>query len=173
MTEHEQNLKDLAAMFAIYVVLGVLYESFAHPFTVLTTLPSAGVGAVLALMLFRTDLSVIAVIGVILLIGIVKKNAILMIDFALVRQRAVEAQVKTRLGQVEDEQTLRVLLHPRADRGAERGKPQQTEIPVSEGNGHPMPPGSPGIGIASRVVGHDNGILPVATGSLGAYDGEN
>jgi multidrug efflux pump len=77
----------LAAVIAIYVVLGVLYESFAHPFTVLTTLPSAGVGALLALMLFRIDLSVVALIGVVLLMGIVKKNAIMMIDFALEAER--------------------------------------------------------------------------------------
>jgi multidrug efflux pump len=73
----------LAAIIAIYIVLGVLYESFIHPFTVLTTLPSAGVGALLALMLFRLDLSIVALIGIILLMGIVKKNAIMMIDFAL------------------------------------------------------------------------------------------
>lgn len=77
----------LAAIIAIYVVLGVLYESFLHPFTVLTTLPSAGVGALLALMLFRIDLSVVALIGIILLMGIVKKNAIMMIDFALETER--------------------------------------------------------------------------------------
>ncbi|MCC3245270.1 efflux RND transporter permease subunit [Methylocystis sp. WRRC1] len=77
----------LAAIVAIYVVLGVLYESFAHPFTVLTTLPSAGVGALLALMLFRIDLSIVALIGVVLLMGIVKKNAIMMIDFALEAER--------------------------------------------------------------------------------------
>ncbi|MGO8797631.1 MAG: efflux RND transporter permease subunit, partial [Roseiarcus sp.] len=71
----------------IYVVLGVLYESFAHPFTVLTTLPSAGVGALLALMLFRLDMSIVALIGIVLLMGIVKKNAIMMIDFALDAQR--------------------------------------------------------------------------------------
>jgi multidrug efflux pump len=68
-------------------VLGILYESFVHPLTILSTLPSAGVGAVLALMLTHTDLSVIAVIGVILLIGLVKKNGILMIDFALAAER--------------------------------------------------------------------------------------
>jgi multidrug efflux pump len=73
----------LAAVLTIYVVLGVLYESFAHPFTVLTTLPSAGVGALLALMIFRLDMSIVALIGVLLLMGIVKKNAIMMIDFAL------------------------------------------------------------------------------------------
>ncbi len=73
----------LAAVIAIYVVLGVLYESFAHPFTVLTTLPSAGVGALLALLIFRLDMSIVALIGVVLLMGIVKKNAIMMIDFAL------------------------------------------------------------------------------------------
>ena len=77
----------LAAIIAIYVVLGVLYESFLHPFTVLTTLPSAGVGALVALMLFRIDLSVVALIGIILLMGIVKKNAIMMIDFALETER--------------------------------------------------------------------------------------
>ncbi|QGM96547.1 efflux RND transporter permease subunit [Methylocystis parvus] len=77
----------LAAVIAIYVVLGVLYESFAHPFTVLTTLPSAGVGALLALMIFRIDLSIVALIGVVLLMGIVKKNAIMMIDFALEAER--------------------------------------------------------------------------------------
>jgi multidrug efflux pump len=77
----------LAAVIAIYVVLGVLYESFAHPFTVLTTLPSAGVGALLALLLFRIDLSIVALIGIVLLMGIVKKNAIMMIDFALDAER--------------------------------------------------------------------------------------
>ena len=73
----------LAALAAVYIVLGVLYESFVHPITILSTLPSAGVGAVLALMLFKMEFSIIALIGVILLIGIVKKNAIMMIDFAL------------------------------------------------------------------------------------------
>jgi multidrug efflux pump len=77
----------LAAIVAIYVVLGVLYESFAHPFTVLTTLPSAGVGALLALMLLRLDMSIVALIGIVLLMGIVKKNAIMMIDFALEAER--------------------------------------------------------------------------------------
>jgi multidrug efflux pump len=77
----------LAAAVAIYIVLGVLYESFIHPMTILSTLPSAGVGALLALMLFGYDLSVIALIGIVLLMGIVKKNAILMIDFALEAER--------------------------------------------------------------------------------------
>jgi multidrug efflux pump len=77
----------LAALITIYIVLGVLYESFAHPFTILTTLPSAGVGALLALILAGQDLSVVALIGIILLMGIVKKNAIMMIDFALVAER--------------------------------------------------------------------------------------
>jgi multidrug efflux pump len=77
----------LAAAIAIYIVLGVLYESFIHPFTILTTLPSAGVGALLALMWFRMDLSVVALIGIILLMGIVKKNAIMIIDFALDAER--------------------------------------------------------------------------------------
>jgi multidrug efflux pump len=77
----------LAAAIAIYIVLGVLYESFIHPLTILSTLPSAGVGALLALMLFGCDLSVIALIGIVLLMGIVKKNAILMIDFAIEAER--------------------------------------------------------------------------------------
>jgi multidrug efflux pump len=77
----------LAAVIAIYIVLGVLYESFVHPFTILTTLPSAGIGALLALMLAGMDLSMIALIGIVLLMGIVKKNAIMMIDFALEAER--------------------------------------------------------------------------------------
>ena len=77
----------LAALITIYIVLGVLYESFIHPFTILTTLPSAGIGAVLALLLCGMDLSLVALIGIILLMGIVKKNAIMMIDFALDAER--------------------------------------------------------------------------------------
>ena len=77
----------LAALLAIYIVLGVLYESYTHPLTILSTLPSAGLGAVLALMLFNTEFSLIALIGVFLLIGIVKKNAIMMIDFAIAAER--------------------------------------------------------------------------------------
>jgi multidrug efflux pump len=77
----------ITALAAVYIVLGILYESYIHPFTILSTLPSAGVGAVLALLLFHMDLNVIALIGVILLIGIVKKNAIMMIDFALAAER--------------------------------------------------------------------------------------
>ncbi|HUZ05752.1 MAG TPA: multidrug efflux RND transporter permease subunit [Acidobacteriaceae bacterium] len=77
----------LAALLAVYVVLGILYESYIHPITILTTLPSAGIGAILALLLFHIEFSVIALIGIILLIGIVKKNAILMIDFALDAER--------------------------------------------------------------------------------------
>src|SRR6267154_4310022 len=77
----------MAALATIYISLGVLYESYIHPLTILSTLPSAGVGAVLALMLFRTEFDIIAMIGVILLIGIVKKNAIMMIDFALDAER--------------------------------------------------------------------------------------
>ena len=77
----------LAALITVYIVLGILYESFIHPITILSTLPSAGVGAFLALLLFRTEFSVIALIGIILLIGIVKKNAIMMVDFALDAER--------------------------------------------------------------------------------------
>jgi multidrug efflux pump len=77
----------LAALVTVYIVLGVLYESYMHPITILSTLPSAGVGALVALLMYQMDLSVIALIGIILLIGIVKKNAIMMIDFALDAQR--------------------------------------------------------------------------------------
>jgi multidrug efflux pump subunit AcrB len=77
----------LAALATVYIVLGILYESYVHPITILSTLPSAGVGALLALMLFKIELSIIAIIGIILLIGIVKKNAIMMIDFALAAER--------------------------------------------------------------------------------------
>jgi len=82
-----EPLLILAALVAVYIVLGILYESYVHPITILSTLPSAGVGAVVALMLLNTDLSVIAVIGIVLLIGIVKKNGIMMVDFALDAER--------------------------------------------------------------------------------------
>jgi len=78
----------LAAMVTVYIVLGILYESLIHPLTILSTLPSAGVGALLSLLAFKNDLSIIALIGIILLIGIVKKNAIMMIDFALEAERS-------------------------------------------------------------------------------------
>ena len=82
-----EPLLILAAIITVYLVLGVLYESYIHPLTILSTLPSAGVGAILALLLFRSELTVVAIIGIILLIGIVKKNAIMMIDFALDAER--------------------------------------------------------------------------------------
>jgi multidrug efflux pump len=77
----------LAAIITVYIVLGVLYESYIHPITILSTLPSAGVGAIVALLITKNDLGVVALIGIILLIGIVKKNAIMMIDFALEAER--------------------------------------------------------------------------------------
>jgi HAE1 family hydrophobic/amphiphilic exporter-1 len=88
----EQSLKGqgiliLAAIFAASVVLGILYESFIHPITIISGLPSAGIGALLTLILFRMDLSVIAMIGIVMLVGIVKKNAIMMVDFAIERRR--------------------------------------------------------------------------------------
>jgi HAE1 family hydrophobic/amphiphilic exporter-1 len=82
-----QGILILAAIFAAYVVLGILYESFIHPITIISGLPSAGIGAILTLMLFKMDLSVIAMIGIVMLVGIVKKNAIMMIDFAIERRR--------------------------------------------------------------------------------------
>ena len=87
-SQGQQPLLILAALVVIYIVLGILYESLVHPITVLSTLPSAGVGAVLALMIFKLDFSLIALIGVFLLIGIVKKNAILIIDFAIEAERS-------------------------------------------------------------------------------------
>ena len=87
-SQGEQPLLIAAAIIVIYLVLGILYESLIHPITVLSTLPSAGVGAILALLLFKMEFSIIALIGIFLLIGIVKKNAILIIDFALEAQRA-------------------------------------------------------------------------------------
>jgi multidrug efflux pump len=88
----QQSLSDeplliLAALAAVYIVLGILYESYAHPLTILSTLPSAGVGALLALMAFHVEFTVMSLIGVILLIGIVKKNAIMMVDFAIDTER--------------------------------------------------------------------------------------
>jgi multidrug efflux pump len=87
-TLNQQPILILAAVIAIYLVLGILYESLIHPITVLSTLPSAGVGAFLALMIFKMEFSIIALIGIFLLIGLVKKNAILIIDFALEGQRS-------------------------------------------------------------------------------------
>jgi multidrug efflux pump len=78
----------LAAIVTVYIVLGVLYESFIHPVTILSTLPSAGIGALLALIITGHDLDIVSIIGIILLVGIVKKNAIMMIDFALVAERS-------------------------------------------------------------------------------------
>ena len=82
-----QPILILTALLAVYIVLGILYESLIHPLTIISTLPSAGVGALIALVLFRTELTIIAMIGIILLIGIVKKNAIMMIGFALAAER--------------------------------------------------------------------------------------
>jgi len=82
-----EPLLILAALVTVYIVLGVLYESFIHPITILSTLPSAGVGAFIALILFKQDLSVVAIIGLVLLIGIVKKNGIMIVDFALEAER--------------------------------------------------------------------------------------
>jgi multidrug efflux pump len=90
-----EPLLILAAIVAVYIVLGVLYESYVHPITILSTLPSAGVGAVLALLLFGTEFSLIALIGVILLIGIVKKNAIMMIDVAIATERSRQVDART------------------------------------------------------------------------------
>jgi multidrug efflux pump len=89
-----EPLLIVAALLAVYIVLGVLYESLIHPITILSTLPSASVGAVLALMIFHVDLNIISLIGIILLIGIVKKNAIMMVDFALIAEREEEKNTR-------------------------------------------------------------------------------
>ena len=94
-TQSNQGYLILAAIAAVYVVLGMLYESFTHPITILSTLPSGGVGALLALLLFNTEFSLIALIGVILLIGIVKKNAIIMIDVAITTERERQVDART------------------------------------------------------------------------------
>jgi multidrug efflux pump len=94
----------LAAVVTVYIVLGVLYESYIHPLTILSTLPPAGVGALAFLMLTRTDFSIIALIGLVLLIGIVKKNAIMMIDFALEAERT---EHKTPLDSIREASLLR------------------------------------------------------------------
>src|SRR5262249_49795171 len=86
-----QPILILSALVAVYIVLGVLYQSFVHPITILSTLPSAGVGAILAILLLKDELNVIAMIGIVLLIGLVKKNAIMMIDVALDVQRGGRA----------------------------------------------------------------------------------
>ena len=83
-----EGILVLAALVAVYIVLGVLYESYIHPITILSTLPSAGVGALLSLLLFHYDLGIVGLIGIVLLIGIVKKNGIMMVDFALEAERA-------------------------------------------------------------------------------------
>ena len=82
-----EGLLLLAAMVTVYIVLGVLYESFIHPLTIISTLPSAGVGALLALWILGEDLGIVGIIGIVLLIGIVKKNGIMIVDFALQAQR--------------------------------------------------------------------------------------
>jgi HAE1 family hydrophobic/amphiphilic exporter-1 len=89
----------LIAILVVYIVLGILYESFVHPLTILSGLPSAALGALLTLLIFRVDLSLYAFVGVIMLIGIVKKNAIMMIDFALERQRQGHADVREAITQ--------------------------------------------------------------------------
>jgi multidrug efflux pump subunit AcrB len=86
-----EPLLVLAALVMVYIVLGMLYESYIHPVTILSTLPSAGIGAIVALMIFGVDLSIIAIVGLLLLIGIVKKNAILLIDFAIEAERKEHA----------------------------------------------------------------------------------
>jgi multidrug efflux pump len=100
----------LAALVVIYIVLGILYESLVHPITILSTLPSAGVGALLALMLFGKELNIIAMIGVILLIGIVKKNAIIMIDLAIENQRVKSISPETAIFEAAQQRFRPIMM---------------------------------------------------------------
>ena len=115
-----EPLLVLAALVAVYIVLGVLYESFIHPVTILSTLPSAGVGALLALMLFGQDLDVVALIGIILLIGIVTKNGIMMVDFALDAERT---QGKAATDAIYEACQLRFRPDSHDDHGGDAGRP--------------------------------------------------
>ena len=121
-----QPLLILAALVTVYIVLGMLYESYIHPITILSTLPSAGVGALLALLIFRTDLSLIAIIGIILLIGIVKKNGIMMVDFALEAERKEGKSPEEAIYQA-------CLLRFQADHDDHHGGPARRPAP---GAGH-------------------------------------
>ena len=125
----------LAALVTVYLVLGILYENYIHPITILSTLPSAGVGALLALLIFHTELSIIALIGIILLIGIVKKNAILMIDFAIDAERkegnspgtihlsGVPAALQTHHDDHDGRHVWRPSNRPRGGNGSELRRP--------------------------------------------------
>jgi predicted RND superfamily exporter protein len=114
-----------AAIFAVYIILGVLYESFIHPITILLSLPPAAVGALAALKLFGFDLSIVAIIGLIMLIGIVKKNAIMMIDFALQRERG---EIEGEKDEKKDENT-----QPREQANAGERKAEGTGGKKTEG----------------------------------------
>ncbi len=120
-----QGILILAAIFAAFVVLGILYESFIHPITIISGLPAAGIGALLTLILFKMDLSVIAMIGIVMLVGIVKKNAIMMVDFAIERRRvglSAEAAIREAclfaLPADHDDDLLRPSLAPCRSRSA-------------------------------------------------------
>ncbi len=127
-----EPLLILAALLAVYIVLGILYESYVHPITILSTLPSAGVGAMLALMVFHTDLTIIALIGIILLIGIVKKNGIMMVDFAIEAER--------REGKSPGRRHLPGMPAPlQADHDDDHGRPPR------------RPPPCPGRGVGSEL----------------------
>jgi multidrug efflux pump len=128
------------ALLAVYIVLGILYESLIHPLTIISTLPSASVGAMLALMLFHMDLNVISIIGIVLLIGIVKKNAIMMIDFALVAERK---EGKSTADAIFRGVHLTFSPHPDDYHGCNL---RRTALSFRHGNG---------IGIAAPVRNHD------------------
>ena len=122
-----EPLLILAALVAVYIVLGMLYESYIHPITILSTIPSAGTGALLGLMLFHMELNVIGLVGILLLIGIVKKNAIMMIDFALERER----QGKTPLDAIHEAALLRFRPIMMTTAAALLGA-----VPLAFGTGH-------------------------------------
>ena len=118
-----QGVLILAAIFAAYVVLGILYESFIHPITIISGLPSAGIGALLTLILFRMDLSVIAMIGIVMLVGIVKKNAIMMVEFAIGRRRVgLSAEAAIREACLLRIRPIMMTTSPRSSARADRAR---------------------------------------------------
>ncbi len=139
-----QGILILAAIFAAYIVLGILYESFIHPITIISGLPSAGIGAILTLMLFNMNLSVIAMIGIVMLVGIVKKNAIMMIDFAISRRHvglsaeaAIREAAELALPPDHDDDLRRDLRHA-ADRDRYRRRRRTAPAARRRGGRRPV-----------------------------------
>ena len=157
-----QPLLLLAALIAVYIVLGVLYESLAHPLTIISTLPSAGLGALLALQLFDTELTVIAFIGIILLIGIVKKNGIMMVDFALDGERRLglpprQAIHEACLARFRPILMTTMAAAARRFAAGDRDRPRLRTAPAARHHHHRRT-----VGVASAHALHDAGDLSAA-----------